>query len=80
MKRMIKASTYTQDLDAMLTKYLARVVHELASIAYENAPISTEDFRNDYFPENIWDDSDVKKAAKLLKDAVVEAADRQMRR
>ena len=80
MKRMIKSSTYTQDLESSITKYLNKVVYELASMAYDKAPLDTEDFRNDYFPENIRDDSVVKKSAEMLKDAVVEAADRQIRR
>ncbi len=80
MKRMIKASTYAQDLESLITKYLNKVVYELASMAYDKAPLDTEDFRNDYFPENIREDSDVRKAAEALKAAVIEAANRQMRR
>ena len=80
MKRMIIASssaaTQSKDVDG----YLRQAVHNIASFLYDNAPLSDEDPRADYFVENISTDSEVLEARDALLTKIMDAYDRQMRR
>ena len=82
MKRYIKADENFLRVvdDSYVGKYLNQVVRNIANYAYNNAPLSDEDPRADYFVENICEDSEVKKYKYLLKDALLDAVDHQLRR
>lgn len=81
MKRYVSASSnYVSVVDeSYVGKYINQVVRNIANYAYNNAPLFDDDPRSDYFVENICEDSEVEKFKYLLRDAIMNAVDRQLR-
>lgn len=81
MKRYVSADeNYNLVVDdRYIGKYLNQIVRNIANYAYNNAPLYDDDPRSDYFVENICEDSEVEKCKYLLKDAIMDAIDRQLR-
>ena len=81
MKRYVSADeNYNLVVDdRYIGKYLNQIVRNIANYAYNNAPLMNDDPRADYFVENICEDSEVEKCKYLLKDAIMDAIDRQLR-
>lgn len=78
MKRVIQASREISHDD--IRRYLDTCVRNIANYAYNNANLSDDDPRCDYFVENIVEDSEViSKKAELLA-AIESVTQSQMRR
>lgn len=81
MKRYVSANEnyVTVADDRYIGKYINQIVRNIANYAYNNAPLMNDDPRADYFVENICEDSEVERCKYLLKDAIMDAIDRQLR-
>lgn len=79
MKRMIKASVDNSQLKD-IESYLRIAVRNVANYAYDNANLSDDDPRADYFVENICEDSAVLEARDHLQSALLKAIENQKRR
>ena len=79
MKRMIKASIDNSQLKD-IERYLRTAVRNIANYAYDNAHLSDDDPRADYFVENICEDSTVLEARDHLQSALLKAIENQKRR
>lgn len=75
MKKMIKASTTTNNI----TRYINQAIRNVANYAFDNAPFDLDDPRNDYYVENIVEDIDVQTAKTALVNALETAIERNNR-
>lgn len=75
MKKMIKASTTTNNI----TRYINQAIRNVANYAFDTAPFNLDDPRNDYYVENIVEDIDVQTAKTVLVNALETAIERNNR-
>lgn len=72
---MIKAST----TDNNITMYINQAIRNVANYAFDNVTFDLDDPRNDYYVENIVEDSDVQHSKAALIDALETAIERNSR-